>query len=44
VNFDDSLDRYYWEGHQTLNDFPSWAFELYLREIAHVRPGAFFCL
>lgn len=36
MNFDDLLDRYYWEGHQTLNEFPAWAFERYVREIALV--------
>jgi hypothetical protein len=33
LHFDDLLDRYYWEGHQSLNDFPAWAFELYLRDL-----------
>jgi hypothetical protein len=32
VHFDDLLDRYYWEGHESLDDFPAWAFERYLRE------------
>ena len=32
LHFDDLLDRYYWEGHQSLQDFPAWAFELYLRD------------
>jgi hypothetical protein len=26
------LDHYYGEGHESLNDFPAWAFERYLRE------------
>jgi hypothetical protein len=30
VHFDDLLDRYYWEGHGSLNAFPAWAFEHYL--------------
>ena len=30
VHFDDLLDRYYWEGHGSLNAFPAWAFERYL--------------
>ena len=30
VHFDDLLDRYYWEGHGSLNAFPTWAFERYL--------------
>jgi hypothetical protein len=33
VHFDDLLDRYYREGHESLNAFPSWAFERYLREV-----------
>ena len=32
MHFDDLLDRYYWEGHESLNDFPAWAFERYLQE------------
>ena len=32
VQFDDLLDHYYCEGHESLNDFPAWAFERYLRE------------
>jgi squalene cyclase len=32
VHFDSLLDRYYWEGHESLDDFPAWAFERYLRE------------
>jgi hypothetical protein len=32
VQFDDLIDRYYGEGHQSLNDFPVWAFERYLRK------------
>jgi hypothetical protein len=31
VHFDNLLDHYYWEGHESLNDFPAWAFERYLR-------------
>ena len=34
VNFDALLDRYYCEGHRSLNDFPAWAFERYLRKVA----------
>ena len=30
VHFDDLLDRYYWEGHGSLNAFPAWTFERYL--------------
>jgi hypothetical protein len=33
VHFDDLLDRYYWEGHESLNDFPAWAFERYIRDV-----------
>ena len=32
VQFDDLIDRYYREGYEALNDFPTWAFERYLRE------------
>jgi hypothetical protein len=32
VHFDDLLDRYYWEGHESMDDFLVWAFERYLRE------------
>ena len=31
VQFDTLLDRYYWKGHESLNGFPAWAFERYLR-------------
>ena len=34
VNFDTLLDRYYFEGHESLNDFLAWAFERYLRKLA----------
>jgi len=34
ANFDALLDRYYCEGHESLNDFPAWAFERYLRKVA----------
>ena len=33
VQFDDLLDRYYWEGHGSLKDFPAWAFERYMRDL-----------
>jgi hypothetical protein len=33
AQFEELLDRYYSEGNQSLNGFPSWAFELYLRDI-----------
>lgn len=33
AHFEDLLDLYYREGNQSWNEFPSWAFELYLREI-----------
>ena len=33
AQFEDLLDRYYGEGNQSLNGFPAWAFELYLRDI-----------
>ena len=34
VNFDTLLDRYYFEGHESLNSFPASAFERYLRNVA----------
>ena len=34
VNLDSLLDRYYCEGHESLNNFPAWAFERYLRKLA----------
>lgn len=33
VQFEDLLDRYYWEGHESLHEFPAWAFERYLFEV-----------
>jgi hypothetical protein len=33
VRFEDLLEGYYREGHESLNDFPAWAFERYLREV-----------
>jgi hypothetical protein len=33
VHFDDLLDHYYSEGHQSLHDFPAWAFERYLQNL-----------
>ena len=33
VHFDDLLDRHYLEGHESLNDFPAWTFERYLRQV-----------
>ena len=32
-NFDDLLDEYYFEGHESLIAFASWAFERYLWEV-----------
>lgn len=32
LHFDDLIDRYYGGGHQTLHEFPDWAFERYLRK------------
>lgn len=37
ANFDDLLDRFYGAGHESLNEFPTWAFERYLREVARMR-------
>jgi hypothetical protein len=31
VNFDSLLDRYYCDGHGSLNEFPAWVFERYLK-------------
>ena len=31
-HFDNLLDRYYLEGHESMDDFLMWAFERYLRE------------
>jgi hypothetical protein len=33
IHFEELLERYYAEGNQSLNAFPSWAFERYLREL-----------
>jgi hypothetical protein len=33
VHFDGLLDRYYYEGHESLKDFPAWAFERYVRDL-----------
>jgi hypothetical protein len=33
VHFDDLLDRYYGEGHESFKDFPAWAFERYIRDV-----------
>ena len=33
-HFDSLMDRYYAEGYESLNDFPAWAFERYLRQAA----------
>jgi hypothetical protein len=38
VHFDDLLDRFYRLGHESLKDFPAWAFERYLREVERRRP------
>lgn len=32
LHFEDLIERYYREGHPSLNGFPAWAFECYLRE------------
>ena len=32
VHFDNSINHYYQEGHESLIDFRSWAFERYLRK------------
>ena len=32
VHFDNLIDRYYREGHGSLIDLPSWAFERHLRD------------
>ena len=33
LHFDDLLDDYYADGHESLNAFPTWAFERYLLEV-----------
>jgi len=33
AHFDDLLDCYYCEGYESLNAFPTWAFERYLRDV-----------
>jgi hypothetical protein len=33
AHFDDLLDRYYCAGYESLNAFPTWAFERYLRDV-----------
>lgn len=32
AHFDSLLDRYYWEDHESMRDFPAWAFEATLRK------------
>jgi hypothetical protein len=39
VHFEDLLDRYYCEGHESFNDFPAWAFERYLRKVERTGAG-----
>jgi hypothetical protein len=33
LHFDDLLDEYYGEGHESLSAFPGWAFERYLQDL-----------
>jgi hypothetical protein len=33
AHFDALLEHYYWEGHESLNDFPAWTFDRYLWEV-----------
>jgi hypothetical protein len=33
VHLEDLLDGYYLEGHESLKDFPAWAFERYIRDL-----------
>lgn len=33
AHFEDLLDRYYWEGHESLKDFSAWAFERFIRDL-----------
>ena len=37
VHFDDLLDHFYLEGHESLANFPAWAFERYLQDIDRKR-------
>jgi hypothetical protein len=39
MHFDDLLDRYYWEGHESFNEFPAWALERYLRDVDRAMQG-----
>jgi len=34
VHFDSLIDRYYDEGYEAVKEFPAWAIEQYLREVA----------
>jgi hypothetical protein len=36
-DLDNLLDRYDSEGHESMDDFPAWAFERYLRETERTR-------
>ena len=40
-HFDDLLDEYYCEGHKSLDAFPAWAFERYLRDAEGTGPGEY---
>jgi hypothetical protein len=33
VHFDDLLDEFYLEGHESLMDFPAWVFERYVQYV-----------
>ena len=33
AHFEDLLDRYYWEGNQSMLEFPSWALDRYLEDL-----------
>lgn len=33
AHFEDLLDRYYWEGNQSMLEFPTWVFDRYLADL-----------
>jgi hypothetical protein len=39
ADLDGLLDRYYLEGHASMDDFPAWTFERYLRETGRSTAG-----
>jgi hypothetical protein len=37
AHFDDLLDHFYLEGHESLEDFPAWVFERYIQGVDQKR-------